>query len=67
MRWYCTCEGYGKEVAGGDGEADGEGCTPLHIWGVVVVSSRGKDRENQHHRDQELDAHSLNIKKGVYM
>jgi hypothetical protein len=29
---------YSEEVAGGDGESDGQGSRALHVGGVVVVS-----------------------------
>ena len=52
-----ACDGDGEEVAGGDGEADGERGGPLDL--VVLVGRRPEHNQHQHHRDQELDAESL--------
>ncbi len=54
-----TSEGNGEEVAGGDGEPDGEWRAPLHVPGVVLVGGRREDGQHQHHRDQELNTHRL--------
>ena len=35
-------EGDGEQVAGGDGETDGQGSRALHTLGVVTVGSRGE-------------------------
>ena len=49
----------GEEVAGGDGQADGEGGRASHTLTVVSVSSRGEDDQDQDHRDDELDTKAL--------
>ena len=52
-------EGDGEQVAGGDGETDGQGSRALHTLGVVTVGSRGEHHRHQHHRDDELDTEAL--------
>ena len=61
---YRTGEGYSEEVAGGDGQTDGEGGAALHIGGIVLVGGGREHGEHQHHRDQELNAQGLK-KRGV--
>ena len=57
---------YGKQVAGSDGQADGEGCRASHTPGVVFVCSRGKHDQDQHHRDEELHTKGLAWGDGTY-
>ncbi len=62
-----TSERNGEEVAGGDGEPDGEWRAPLHVPGVVLVGGRREDGQHQHHRDQELNTHRLQgIRPSIY-
>ena len=49
--------GDGEEVAGGDGESDGERGGPLDL--VVLIGGRAEHHQHQHHRYQELDAERL--------
>ncbi len=63
-----TSEGNSEEVAGGDGEPDGEWRAPLHVPGVVLVRGRREDGQHQHHRDQELNTHRLQgISPSIYI
>jgi hypothetical protein len=63
-----TSEGNGEEVAGGDGEPDGEWRAPLHVPRVVLVGGRREDGQYQHHRDQELNTHRLQgIRPNIYI
>ena len=52
-------EGDGEEVAGGDGQSDGEWSRAFHTSRVVSVSSSGEDDENQDHGDDELNTKPL--------
>ena len=52
-----TSYGDGEEVAGGDGESDGERGRPLDL--VVLVGGRAEHHQHEHHRDEELDAERL--------
>jgi len=61
---YRTGEGYSEEVAGGDGETNGEGGAALHIGGIVLVGGGREHGEHQHHRDQELNAQGLKKRGG---
>ena len=54
-----TCEGDGEEMAGRDGQSDGEGGAALDAAAVVLVSGGGVDRQHQHQRDEHLDADAL--------
>ena len=46
-------------MAGGDGEADGEGGRASHTTRVVSVSSSREDDEDQDQGDDELDTEAL--------
>ena len=52
-------EGDGEEVAGGDGQPDGEGGRTFHTLRVVSVSSGREDDENQDQGDDELNTEPL--------
>ena len=49
----------GEEVAGGDGQTDGQGGRAFHTLSVVSVSSHCEHDENQDHRDDELNTEPL--------
>lgn len=48
-----------EEVAGGDGESDGQGSRALHVGGVVVVSSSSENNQDEDEGDEELDSEGL--------
>lgn len=52
-------EGNSEEMAGGDGESDGEGSRSFDGGSVVVVSSGSEDNQNENEGDEELDSEGL--------
>ena len=54
-----SCERNGKQVAGGDGQPDGQGGGALHTSSVICIGSCSKHNQHQNQGDQELNTQSL--------